>query len=397
MTVPGIAAHRLTVEHIVIRDVRNLAHVEFEPAPKLNVISGNNGQGKTSILEAIYFLATSRSFRTTRLPELVRHTAGCASVRGRFGERDAGRGDAVEGLPSRPGGTPPARIVREQSAGLEGGRRSLRIDDEPPASLTHYATRSPVVVFEPSQLALSTGPAAGRRRLLDRVTLFAEAQVAAHRSRYSHALRARQRLLATAAAGQEASADEFAAFEALLGAHGAAITQARERVAASLAGGLRAAFDRIASPGLNLEVAYQPGGSADPEEASSELERRRRGDTQRRRTSFGPHLDDLALRIDGYPARAVGSQGQHRAITLALKLAELDCIAQARRLLPVFLLDDVSSELDPERSQALLDYLATAECQIFLTTTRRDLVIAPGVVGTERLDLGVRAGEVEPL
>jgi DNA replication and repair protein RecF len=378
LTSPTDAAQQLLLEHITIRDVRNLAHVEIDPAPRLNVIAGNNGQGKTSILESLYLLGTSRSFRTSKLPELVRHGASCASVRGAFSERSGDRQTTVR---------------RSQSAGLEGGRRVLRIDEEPPASLAHYATRSPLVVFDPSQMTLSTGPASGRRLLLDRVTLFTDVGLATHRSRYNRALKARQQLLAPF--GPPPGAHELTAFEALLARHGAAITAARALASEQLTRELCGAFERIAQPGLVLEARYCPGGSADEAQALQELASRRSGDARRRRAGFGPHLDDLDIRIDGHPARTVGSQGQHRAITLALKMAELACIASARNLLPMFLLDDVSSELDPDRSQALLDYLATVRCQIFLTTTRRDLVVAPSVEGTERLDLWVQDGGVQ--
>jgi len=381
LKLPTEVIQQLVLEHLAIRDVRNLARVEFDPAPRLNVICGNNGQGKTSILEGIYLLATSRSFRTAKLQEVVGHGADCASVRGTFGERS----DDVERL-----------AARRQSVGLQAGRRELRIDEEPPASLTHYATRSPVVVFDPSQMTMSTGPAAGRRRLLDRVTLFADVGLSVHRSRYNRALKARQRLLLPIGPAA-ASTDELVAFEALLAAHGAAITAARKKASEQLGSELCSAFERIAQPGLQLTVSYKPGGCTDSSEARHELARRRRGDAQRRRAGFGPHLDDLDIRIDGHPARAVGSQGQHRAITLALKMAELGCIAAARGLLPVFLLDDVSSELDPDRSQALLDYLATVRCQIFVTTTRRDLVVAPSLSGRDRLDLQVEAGRVAPV
>lgn len=369
---------QLLLEHIAIRDVRNLCQFSFEPAPRLNVICGNNGQGKTSILEALYLLATSRSFRTAKLQELIRHGASCASVRGRFSE---------------PSSKTVHPVVRQQSAGLEVGRRELRIDDEPPISLAHYATRSPVVVFDPSQMTLSTGPAAGRRRLLDRVTLFTDAGLSAHRSRYNRALRARRLLLLPGSPRSGAGA-ELDAFEVLLATHGAAITAARQTACRHLAEDLCAAFERIAEPGLKLTATYLPGGSPDAAEARDKLAGQRSADAQRRRAGFGPHLDDLDIRIGGHRARAVGSQGQHRAITLALKMAELSCIASARGLLPVFLLDDVSSELDPDRSQALLDYLATVHCQIFLTTTRPDLVVAPAVTGSDRLDLRVQAGRI---
>src|SRR5205823_11419973 len=112
---------------------------------------------------------------------------------------------------------------------------------------------------------------------------------------------------------------------------------------------------------------------------------------QRRRTGFGPHRDDLALVLGGHDARVVASQGQHRALTLALKSAELECIARARGVQPILLLDDVSSELDADRSAALFEHLAATESQIFLTTTRREL-IAGREGQAERADFVVDGG-----
>lgn len=374
------AIPRLALEHISIREVRNLECVELDAAPRLNVITGNNGQGKTSILEALYLLATSRSFRTGRLGDVIRHDAAHGSVRGRFREEQAGFD----------GG-----LVREQSCGLQHGKRVVRIDGEAPESLTHYATRSPVVVFEPRQLSLSTGPAAGRRTLLDRITLFQRPELAGHRARYSQALKARQSLLTQARGPALGAADELDAFETLLASHGAAITVARQAACETLEQQVSDAFGSIGDPSIELEVRYQPGGSEEQDRAREELAARRAADAQARRAGFGPHRDDLELRLDGHPARTVGSQGQHRAITLALKIAELDCIAAARGLQPILLLDDVSSELDPERTEALFAALARTDGQIFLTTTRPNLIVSVAVAAAERRDFRVEAGQLQ--
>ena len=380
---PPVALHRsmgstvgLTLDEVSIVELRNLEQVTFAPAPRVNVITGNNGQGKTSILEAIYLLATSRSFRTSKLGEMVRHDKRVGSVRGSFVEHHAE-------LP----------IAREQSVGLSGGRRTVRLDGEPPKSLSFYATRSPVVVFDPLQMALSTGPAAERRTLLDRVTLFTEPAVAEHRTRYARAMKERSRSLVDRFPNVT-QVGELDAFETIMAEHGAAITRARRGAVTTLGDGIARAFAQIAAPDLTLAVAYEPGGSEDEEVARRELRDARVRDARSKRTAYGPHRDDLALSIDGHPARVVASQGQHRAITLALKIAELGCIAAARKVLPILLLDDVSSELDADRTAALFDHLASTESQIFLTTTRRDLIITSQAEGSDRKDFSVEAGKL---
>lgn len=372
----------LVLDRLAVRDLRNLERVEMEPAPRLNVVWGNNGQGKTSLLEAIYFAATSRSFRTHRMTELVRHGAAVASARARFVERR-------EGLSPLP---------REQVAAIEGKRCAVLIDGNKPTSLASFATRSPVVAFHPEELALSTGPASGRRTLLDRLALFMDPRSADHRARYTQALRSRHELLRRGSGGAEgATAADIDAFEELCAVHGAALTRARAAAAEALGPELSQAFARIAAPGLSLVARFEPGGSPDAEEARQALQAQRRRDAHRPTAGFGPHRDDLALEIDGHPARVVASQGQHRALTLSLKAAETAAISAARGVEPILLLDDVSSELDPDRTAALFVFLGMTRGQVFLTTTRRELIVTPGVVAEDRRDFHVEGGSLRLL
>ncbi|WP_437674946.1 DNA replication/repair protein RecF [Sorangium sp. So ce131] len=366
----------LLLERLHVRELRNLARVDIEPAPRLNVIAGNNGQGKTSLLEAIYFAATSRSFRTHRAAELVRHGATVASVRARFVERRAEL----------------APLAREQTAAVENKRCVVRIDGNRPPSLASFATRSPVVAFHTEELALSTGPASARRTLLDRLALFMDPQSADHRARYAQALRARHELLHRGAGSAAQASAELDAFEELCAVHGAALTRAREAAVQALSPELAQAFARIAAPDLTLTARYAPGGAGDAEAAREALRDQRRRDAHRPSAGFGPHRDDLVLELDGHPARVVASQGQHRALTLSLKAAETAAIAAVRGVEPILLLDDVSSELDPDRTEALFVFLGMARGQVFLTTTRRDLIVAPGVPSSERRDFHVDGG-----
>ncbi len=345
----------LWLEHLTIRRFRNLESVELDPGPKLNVIAGDNGQGKTSLLEAIYFVATSKSFRSAKPRELRSHDASETLVKARFVEA---RG-ALEAL------------AREQIATIAGLSIGVRVDGNKPATLAAYATQSPIVVFHPDDLALSTGPAAGRRRLLDRLALYLEPASVAHLGRYTRALKSRQEILRS----RPNMTAEISAYERLCAESGAYVTRARERAVEALARDLTDAFRRIAHPELALTARYQSGGDPDPEVCLRELRDRRSKDARAIAATFGPHRDDLALDLDSRPARLVASQGQHRALTLALKAAESAAIRGATGLEPLQLLDDVSSELDPGRTAALFAFLAEARGQTFITTTRADLVL----------------------
>lgn len=362
----------LLLEHLVVREFRNLERADLRPGRRLTVISGDNGQGKTSLLEAVYFAATSKSFRTPRLAEVTRHDQRIASVRARF--RDG------------PGG-----LGREQLASVDEGQRVVKIDERRPPSLAAYAVRSPVVCFHGAEMELSTGAASARRTLLDRVSMFLDPASLDHRERYRKALRERQRALSVR--GPEAS--ELGPYEQLCAVHGAAVTRSRQRAAEAVTAWLSEMFQRIAAPGLLLGATFKRGGSDDADEALRELEARRARDRLRGAPGFGPHRDELVLTLDGHPARVVASQGQHRAITLALKLAEFQAIARARGVMPLLLLDDVSSELDAQRTSALLELLGHMGAQIFLTTTRPELILTPWVSPHERVDTRLLAGVIE--
>jgi DNA replication and repair protein RecF len=368
--------NRLELERLSVRGLRVLSKVDLAPATRLNVIWGNNGHGKTSLLEAIYFVATSKSFRTPRIGELVRHGESALNVRARFIERSG----TLEPL------------AREQSAGTasRGAGVVVRIDGDKPKALIEYATRSPVVVFHPDELSLSSGPALGRRTMLDRLALFVDVRSSETRGRYAHALKARQELLKRGVM----DGSELGAFEVLCAEHGAALTRMRSQAVEFFVEELRNAFAQIAAPDLQLVAQYVPGGSGDTQQASEELEKRRRRDAIRQSAGFGPHRDDLELRFGEHLVRIVASQGQHRALTLAMKAAETATIAKQRGVEPLLLLDDVSSELDPERTGALFSFLRLHRGQIFLTTTRPELIHAPADWTGDRADFHILGGEL---
>lgn len=369
---PDGSAPSLLLTEIAVRNLRNLERVDLTLAPRVNVFAGNNGQGKTSLLEAIYFVATSRSFRTSKLSEMVRHEQSVASVKATLRRTDD-------------------ELSREQVAALQNGRSVLKLDGSRPSSTAAYATRSPVVVFHPDELALSSGPAQIRRRLLDRIALFLEPSSADTRSRYTRALRGRQELLRRSRTPESGSVD---AFEELCARHGAELTRLRARTIDALKGPLAAAFEQIASPDLALAAEYQPGGSEDEQTAREALRDRRDRDAHRPSAGWGPHRDDLVLTLSDRPARVVASQGQHRALTLALKAAEAACLTDISGTQPMLLLDDVSSELDPERTSSLMTFLSVTRSQIFITTTRPELIVTEGVGPPLRRDFRVVEGRI---
>lgn len=354
---------------LTVRNLRNLAHVTFAPAPRLTVIAGDNGQGKTSILEAMYLVATSRSFRTSKLREIVSHGSTTGSVKALLD-------DGTE--------------EREQVVGIEGATRRVLLSGKRPNGLAEYAVQSPIVVFHPGEMTLSSGPATFRRTLLDRIALFVDATSMDHQARYTVASRSRQRALSM----RGANAADLEAFERLMARHGAALSRARREAAGRLIVQVTPAFERITQKERVVALRYEPGGPENEDDLETALREHRERDLHRGSPSYGPHRDDLAIDIDGFGARSDASQGEHRAITLALKLSELACIAEARGVYPVLLLDDVSSELDPSRTSAFFEVLLETPGQIVLTTTRPELIRTPELPPSERLDLAVTGGSL---
>jgi len=361
----------LAIGSLAARSFRNLASISIEPSPHFNVVSGDNGQGKTSLLEAIYVACTSRSFRAARMNEIVAHGENIASVRARIVE---------------------AGDDREQSVGLRGGSRVVRIDGKRPPTLADYAVRTPAIAFHPGLLALTMGGGAERRKMLDRIALYLTPSSLAEGTAYTHAMRERQKTLEV----RGTTAPELVDWEVLVARHGTAVSNARQNAAALLAAATSAVFASIGPVGARLDVTYSRSAPDDESAFRSELALRRPADARRRAASIGPHRDDLRLELGGHAMRGFASQGQHRAAVLSLELGEIEVVAQSRGTRPILLLDDVSSELDLERTTALLAFVREQEGQVFLTTTRPDLIDSSLFAdGAERRDFRVVAGQIE--
>jgi DNA replication and repair protein RecF len=360
----------LRFERARLASFRNIEAAALEPSPRLNLIWGDNGQGKTSVLEALYAVATTRSFRTERLAQALRTGDAQARVVASVREGD---------------------FARELQLRFGERGRSVELDGKRPKTLAAYAVRTPVVVFHPRDLELVTGAASERRRLLDRLILYADPTGSEAGRRYSEALKGRQRLLEL----RGTAAAELGDFERVAAEHGARFARARAEAAERLLPELTRAFASITPVGLELGPSYVAGGVQNVSDFEAELKARRAEDVRRGRASFGPQKDELELLIAGRAARRDASQGQQRLLSLSLKLAELRCIEAARRAHPVLLLDDVSSELDAERTEAVLALLRAASGQIFVTTTRPELFRAVSFSHAERADFRVEKGTIK--
>jgi len=361
-----------------------LAPLDLELGPGFHVFSGENGQGKTNLLEAIYAVCTLRSFRTRRLAELIQF------------DREAARLAAVV----ERGGS-----LRTYEVTLAPAGRQVRLDGKAVRPLARYFGGFQVVLFAPEDLAVPRGTPADRRAFLDRVVFQRTPDYLGEAQDYDRVLRSRNALLR---AGQSRSgAGSAAGGAALLAVYDQKLTELgarrmrrRTQLCAELNPRFRAAFAAISRSALEVDARYASpwlGSDVDmgdeaalADALSRALTSARSVDLARAITTVGPHRDDLALTLTGRAAGAFASQGQLRAIILAWKIAELELLAEAYGETPVLLLDDVSSELDPRRNEYLFEFLRSKRTQCAITTTHPQHV--PG--GSTRADYEVRSGFV---
>jgi DNA replication and repair protein RecF len=334
------------VASVSARGFRNLDRLRLEPSPGITTVAGPNGAGKTNLLEALSFALTGRSFRTADRRELIA-----------FGQPLA----RAEAEVSADGGdhTFIASVSRAD------GRRHL-LDGAALGPAAPGSARPHLLVFSPDRLSLVKGPPAERRAELDRLLAALWPARAGLRQRYGQALAQRNALLGRVSAGI-APSGELDAWDAALAAAAAPLVDARAEAVERLAEPFAAAAAEL---GLEPEPAirYAPRAEGDAEAIRAELERRRPADLRLRRSSWGPHLDELALSAGARSVRRYASQGQQRVALLALLFAERDALLGAGSAPPLMLLDDVMSELDGERRASLATRLG-AQGQAVITAT----------------------------
>jgi DNA replication and repair protein RecF len=359
----------MLVSAVEARPLRSLSRARVELRPGIVSLIGPNGAGKTNLLEALYFGLTGRSFRTADRRDLI--PFGGSLARAEVTVRSA---DGVE------------RHLLASVSRVDGRRHLLDGSPADPATLAR--NRPPVAVFSPDRLSLIKGPPAERRAHLDGFIAARWPSRSELRQRFGQALAQRNALVARLAAGQGSPA-QLDTWDAAFAAAAAELIAARSDAVDEL----RQSF-AVAAADLGLagaaELQYAPRASGAAEEIRNGLGEHREADLRLGRTSWGPHLDELKVSVDGRALRRYGSQGQQRTALLALLFAERESLLAARQVTPLLLLDDVMSELDPERRGHLIERLRRGG-QTLISAASPDSLPQGALEGAVRMPLDQEA------
>ncbi len=351
-----------------LRDFRNYGRLDLEFEPGFHLFLGDNAQGKTNILEALYLLATLRSFRGVANAQLVR-----AGQTGFFvGARLQSEGE------------------HEIKMYWSARERNLTLDGRTIRKLSEYLGVFRAVVFCSEDIHLVRGPSSGRRRYLD--LLLTQSDPAALRllHGYARAVRSRNALLRQRTFDSAA----LAAFTHEAVAFGNKLTALRAGLLPQIAPLASEAYRRIAGGAEELRLEYAPSIKND---FALELRQREARESTRGVTPVGPHRDELRLSLDDRPVAQFGSEGQKRSVAIALKMAQTELLTSLKGSPPALLIDDIMGELDARRRSGFLPMLKRAHrarSQVFMTCTEENW---PEELGLEIRRWEVKAGQVRKL
>ncbi|MFA5812347.1 MAG: DNA replication/repair protein RecF, partial [bacterium] len=346
----------MLIESLRLRDFRNAADLRLVPGQRINLLVGRNAQGKTNIIEAIGLLSTGQSFRAPDFRDMIRWDREAAEVSAR----------AICAA-----GSDELKINIDVRRKLFT-RNEKRVTSKAPSNFF-------TVLFAPEEILLLKGPPAGRRRYIDSLIFQLSQPHRNHAMQYDKVMRQRNRLLQDIRLSESARTTGLRPWDEQLAELGSRIIVARNDWCGRINSLLPDRYRSIAPEEGYARFAYAPhcgqralekGLEGVMERLREQLEERRKDELVRGVSLVGPHRDDLEAEIGPSRVKHFGSQGQHRSFVLALKIAEMDLLREAAGgEEPILLLDDVASELDPERNRYFFEGLRAARGQVFITAT----------------------------
>lgn len=337
----------MRLRSLAITNFKNIGAANLELSANINCFLGDNGMGKSNLLDAIHYLSITKSYG--RLPDsmLIKNGEDFAMLKGKYVRHDADE---------------------EITVGLRrAGRKSFKRSGKEYKRLSEHIGLFPAVIVAPADQALITGSAEERRRFIDMIISQTDASYLEALMRYNQALEQRNRML------RDGMTDPmlYAAIEAVMAEAANAIFSRRQQHIASLSEIFLRYYRMIAGDGESVTIGYERSGR-EFESFAGALEAARRRDEILKYTSVGPHRDDIVFSLSGLPVRQTASQGQSKTLTIALRLAQYEFIAKATGLKPLLLLDDIFDKLDAKRVERIIEIVGSSDFgQIFITDTNR--------------------------
>jgi DNA replication and repair protein RecF len=343
------------LRRLVLHSFRNVDQIEVLPHSGFNILWGENAQGKTNFLEAIYLLGHLKSFRTTRNRELIRKGYPFGRISGEVEEKEVRHTIAV--------------VIQEEG-------KTIRVDGKPVTKTMDFPGYLRSVLFAPEEVGLARGFPAGRRALLDRAVFQADPAFLDRAREYQRCLKQRNRLLK-----EGASPERLLPWSEGLVMAGARVRRMRIRYLQRLVPLLKETYRAITDGREEADLIYPPRDSTEhelQEQLRSELKRQTAQEIRTGTTLAGPHRDDILFTVNGLSLRSYGSQGQQRSFLLAFKTAQIMDLERYAGCLPVLLLDDMTGELDRRRQEFFFQFLRERRSQVFVTTTDPQSILNEG-------------------
>jgi len=344
------------LKKLFLKQYRNISSDEFTFNPEFNFIYGKNAQGKTNLIEAIYYLAELKSFRTTNKNELIQKNALASNLTANF-EKD--------------------ELAWDISITLSSKERKVLLNNKAPKNRKEYYELIPLILFEPRHIYVFRDSPSKRRQYLNRALYIQDVSFLSLLKDYEKALSQKNRLLK-----DNGDPSLITIWNDKLVSLGAEILFKRLQWFKDMKVFLEEEYKSLSHTGEVFHLNYVSTiGSFEESTTLAEIEvaykekfiERSFDEQLRRETLVGPHRDDFISLLDERSVGDYGSQGENRSAVIALKLAQLKMFAQKYKKTPLFLLDDVASELDEDRCQYLFSYLRDEKTQVFLTTTENHI------------------------
>lgn len=355
----------MQLRQLALTDFKNIESALLDMSPKINCFLGNNGMGKSNLLDAVYYLGNCRSFTGATDPMLVHRGAQFATLRAIYERRG---------------------LDEELQVAIRPGQRKIfRRNGKAYQRIAEHLGAFPAVLLSPADMELTGGEPSERRRFIDQIISQREGRYFEALLRYNGALEQRNRLL------RDEVADDglYEALEAQLEVAGEYIIARRKANIAELEAIFRPYYQSIADgneeAGLEYVTADYPDGLA------AHLAKLRNRDRALHYTASGPHRDDIAMTVDAMPVRRTASQGQSKTFTTALRFAQYELLRESLGIKPLLLLDDIFDKLDAGRVERIISLVGSSDTfgQIFITDTNRrhldETVASLGASGDYRL------------